>query len=174
MAQRKQGSKVSSTVGLARTLGVAGTHRRTMSASDSPEWDLAEGTIDGQRTILRLLAIAPSPAEQKENAYLIMVKWPFEPTPDGMPSSDEQDDMLAFEQAVADGSEQRRSGRLVLVITGANERQWRYYATDAEAFIQSVNQDLAGHPRYPLQIVYYQDPDWVGLHEYQALVQRDA
>ena len=38
-----------------------------------------------------------------------------------------------------------------------------YYIGDREAFVASFNEELAGQPRYPLQIEFFDDPEWGDL-----------
>ncbi len=79
--------------------------------------------------------------------------------------------MQAFEDALESGTEARQVAFQALSLTGNNNKEWRYYTTDADAFLESLNVDLKGHPPYPIRIEAYDDPDWSSLREYLSAVQ---
>lgn len=144
--------------------------QRLMSIFPSGEWIRARGTDDHGVTVLRVRATSPALADQATFGMLVVVTWPYEPDGEGLPQMTDRDVMENFEAAVLAGTEQRGLGFLTSAVTAGRQKEWRYYATNAEEFIMSLNSDLRDHPDYPLRIGYYDDPRWIGLHELQALV----
>ncbi len=53
----------------------------------------------------------------------------------------------------------------VASLTGAGHKEWRYYAADADAFVEALNASLEGHPTYPLEIEMFDDAEWQGLQQ---------
>lgn len=51
--------------------------------------------------------------------------------------------------------------------TGNGLREWVYYSRDQSEFSQLLNQCLASHSPYPIEIKFYQDPVWEDLKELQ-------
>jgi hypothetical protein len=39
---------------------------------------------------------------------------------------------------------------------------------DRDVFMTNFNEALSGHPRYPLEINFYEDPDWSDLSKLLA------
>lgn len=78
--------------------------------------------------------------------------------------------MQAFEDALESGTERRQVAYQALSLTGNGQKEWRYYATDQDAFLASLNTDLRGHPAYPIEIQSFYDPDWSALREYLSVV----
>ena len=53
--------------------------------------------------------------------------------------------------------------------TGNNLKEFVYYGSDRSEFIEAFNAALSGHPRYPVEITFYEDPAWKDL---QLLLER--
>jgi hypothetical protein len=41
-----------------------------------------------------------------------------------------------------------------------NLKEWIYYTRSSGAFMARLNDLLLGHPRFPIQIEFYDDPQW--------------
>ena len=46
------------------------------------------------------------------------------------------------------------------VSTGMGLKEWIFYARTREQFLDEFNQLLAGHPGYPIEIEFAEDPAW--------------
>ena len=44
--------------------------------------------------------------------------------------------------------------------TGNNLKELVYYIADRERFMDALNTALADHPRYPIEIDFYDDGEW--------------
>lgn len=150
-----------------------------MSASPPPgifppdDWVVAEATSRGKPLIVRMRSTLPAQGDQSLFCHLVIIKWAYEPNERGMPDSDTHKLMNAFEDALEAGTEQRLTGVQAVSLTGAGEKEWRYYTTEVDGFIESLNGDVAGHPQYPLQIESFLDPEWRALRDMQGEL-RDA
>ena len=76
-----------------------------------------------------------------------------------MPPADVNQAQLDFERAL-DPLTENSDAEVAQVSTGMGQKEWVFYAKDREVFMAQMNRLLAGHPRYPLQITFYDDPDW--------------
>ena len=47
--------------------------------------------------------------------------------------------------------------------TGNGLREWSYYIKDRDEFTEAFNRALSGKPRLPIQIDFYEDPNWEEL-----------
>lgn len=105
-------------------------------------------------------------ADQELFSRLVIVTWRYEPGQSGMPDSQTHKDMQMFEDALEAGAERRGKAFQAVSLTGAGKKEWRYYAADTDAFMESLNQDLQGHAAYPLEIESFFDPEWNALREF--------
>ncbi len=131
-------------------------------------WTLAtiEGG-DGPPYVARFRSTLPSQELRSAWAKLIIIKWPYEPADAaGMPARKVHAQMNAFEDAIEASIEKPGLDTQAVSITGRGEREWRYYAKDTAAFVDAMNPALRGHPRYPLELDAFVDPDWDGLAEF--------
>lgn len=58
------------------------------------------------------------------------------------------------------------------ISTGFGVREWCYYTKDRNEFIQRFNALLTGHQRYPLEIEFYDDPEWKVWHDLRFAYER--
>jgi hypothetical protein len=68
--------------------------------------------------------------------------------------------MEAFGAAVADLGWETGCSYLMNISTGLGLREWCYYTKERADFMRRFNAALAGHERYPLEIEFYDDPEW--------------
>ena len=132
------------------------------------DWQLAQGTSQGQPVVVRMRATFPSPADQALFSRLIVISWAYIGNESGMPQREVHQMMNAFEDALEAGTEKRNVAFQALSITGNGKKEWRYYAADTDNFMESLNADLVGHEAYPLEIQSFLDPEWSALREYHA------
>lgn len=64
-----------------------------------------------------------------------------------------------FEAALAPLAPSSHS-ELVHVSTGMGLKEWVFYARSREEFMGELNELLSGHPEYPIEIHFYEDPAW--------------
>src|SRR5262245_36101704 len=76
-----------------------------------------------------------------------------------MPPADVSQQQLAFEGALdplsADGESE-----LVQVVTESGVKKWFYYTHNSDTFMVHLNELLSGHPRYPIEVEFHDDPQW--------------
>ena len=51
------------------------------------------------------------------------------------------------------------------VRTGFGKRDWLFYTTNQERFLNTFNRLLSGHESYPIQVLLQEDPEWDIWHE---------
>jgi hypothetical protein len=83
-----------------------------------------------------------------------------------MPSSSERERMIDFEGALASGTEARGSGLLALSLTGAGQKEWRFYCQSPQVFMDSLQRDLQGKEQFPIDLQLFHDPEWSGVSEF--------
>lgn len=96
----------------------------------------------------------------------VLITWAYEGEARSLPGSETTDRMTEFEEAIDALTSENGFAELVCVRTGLGERQWLFYSRDRARFMTELNGRLAGHPRYPLEIHFDDDPEWTIWKEF--------
>lgn len=129
------------------------------------EWSVGEAQLDGQPLIVRSRSMLPSLPDRAIYKHLIVISWQYSANEFGMPLPGDNERTVQFEAAVEVALERRGVGVQAACITGQGMKEWRYYTYDPEEFMTNLNQALAGHSVYPIELRMFQDPDWNALSE---------
>lgn len=102
----------------------------------------------------------PSAAERDGLAWLTVISWRYDRAErNGMPPEATNQRMLALEDAlqVLEAPGQCRSAYRR---TGNGLKEFVFYIHDRDGFMARLNAVLAGEERYPIEVRFYEDPDW--------------
>ena len=136
----------------------------------TPDADQPKGTIgrtyeDGKPVIYKFVNELPPAEPRSRLPWLTVITWEYDGDDNnGMPAEAEREGMINLEQAI-DGIEADGAARHAYSRTGNDLKELVYYIHDQDQFMASFNQVLANHPRYPIEIEFYEDPDWEDLQE---------
>jgi hypothetical protein len=90
-----------------------------------------------------------------------VISWKYDGTSNnGMPLEEENKKMLMLEDTIQKDIEKEGILRHAYSRTGNNLKELVYYIHDREEFIQMLNQSLSSHPRYAIDIDFYEDKKW--------------
>lgn len=117
----------------------------------------ANNEARGQQAVIRIRMSKPARPDIERLTTAAVVKWPYEGP--SIPSVDVNQHQLEFEEAL-DPLSGDGEAELVQVSTGMNLKEWIYYTPSAELFMARLNDLLSGHPPFPIQIEFYDDPTW--------------
>jgi hypothetical protein len=110
--------------------------------------------------VFRLRTDRPEEAGPGEFSTSVRIRWPYDGDALGFPDDEDQQWMNRFEDRIEDLNWSEGLSWLMLVTTGLNVKEWLFYATDHEEFMQRFNKALRGLPRFPLEIEFVADPAW--------------
>lgn len=141
------------------------------AAVEEPNWIVAEGQESGQRVIFKFLGEMPEPESRAKMSVLTVIAWKYDGAAnEGLPSATEREQMNTLEDTLdlidADILAPAFSR------TGNNLKELAYYIGDREQFLASLNRVLRGHARYPIEISFYEDPQWRELQRFIDSVER--
>lgn len=130
-------------------------------------WFRAEGGTADTPTMIRarqdILARLPAASLSTR----IVVSWSCRgPLEMGLPSSDDYEEISAFEQTLINFVQE--GAILAFVFTSAGIVEYSFYTSDQEWFLERLNEALADKSPVPIQISADDDPDWA---EYRSLMQ---
>lgn len=136
----------------------------TQPSGDQDPWLSLRDGPDGDAIFIR--ALRQPPAERQRYPALIVAAWPYDfEGEDGLPDEKTHQRMHGFQEAVHAALVASGVGIEAASLLGRGVKEWRYYATEPEAFLEVFNQALAALPDYPIEMQSYDDPDWDGLTE---------
>lgn len=123
-------------------------------------WFSARESIAGAPATIRARRNLQSIAGLASHPELLLIRWPYEPDPVGQPPEPERERMDAFERAVVDELEMDWLVIFFCVATHDGRREWMGYCSDVDEAADRLNDALADHPPYPIELVSTSDPDW--------------
>jgi hypothetical protein len=102
----------------------------------------------------------PSAEVIEDFPTLVVIKWKYDGSnKNGFPTEEVKAQIYKLEEELNKLADQEVSFR-AYARTGNGLREFVYYTVDQPMFLHFLNQALAEHPKYPLDIVFYQDPEW--------------
>ncbi|OOF24070.1 hypothetical protein BZJ19_11910 [Salinivibrio proteolyticus] len=126
----------------------------------------ATGEQEGRPVIYRSMQSVPEGEKEADFPTLINIYWPFEKEENnGMPDQSTNDKQVAFEDAIAP-LDVNGTSHLMLVVTGNGRKEWIWYVKDSKEWVGKLNELLAGHDVYPIQIEMENDPKWSTYHNF--------
>jgi hypothetical protein len=137
---------------------IGGSHDRRGDSWTLAQWEGEDGLY-----LVRTRDRAPDDAERATFPVVIRVYWTFDADDQGddeFPDDDTFDDMEAFETTLYRAMESGGWGVGVAAITGGGQKEWLFYAADADEFAQQLNAALDDHDIYPITLEVGQDPEW--------------
>jgi hypothetical protein len=77
-----------------------------------------------------------------------------------MPTEETNVQMIELEDALSAAFENSSNATWAFNRTGNHLKEFAYYIGDRDSFIEKFNEVLSSHPRYPLEVTFYNDSTW--------------
>ncbi len=141
-----------------RLFGRRSTDRAGSLDKELADWRIVDANNEaaGERAIFRIRIAKPHRKDLDNLVTAAVIKWPYQGQ---MPPTDVNQQQLAFEEAI-DPLTSEGGSELMQVATGMGLKEWIFYARSSDAFMARLNTLLSGRPRYPIQVEFYDDPEW--------------
>lgn len=121
---------------------------------------------DGSAVIYKLVDEFPEQDVRSALPWLTVISWQYDGSAsDGMPEAGVNEKMVQLEQAIESALVRSGFCRHAYSRTGNGLKELVYYIADREAFMSEFNAAMSGHVRYPIEIGFYDDPEWEDLHK---------
>jgi hypothetical protein len=115
----------------------------------------------GFPVIYKFINELPAERIRSQLGWLTVISWKYDGSSNhGMPLEAENQKMIALEDTIEDRIERAGILQHAYSRTGNNLKELVYYIHDQEQFLEAFNQALNNHPRYPIEIKFYQDKEW--------------
>jgi hypothetical protein len=130
---------------------------------------IGETNEDGLPVIYRLVDELPGADVRNSLPWLTVISWRYDrEARNGMPPVAINDRMIALERAI-DEIEASSLCRHAYSRTGNGLKEFAYYITDRDRFMGAFNAAVRKHPRYPIEIEFFEDPEWADFQKVREL-----
>lgn len=115
---------------------------------------------DGVAILWTYVPEMPEEADRLSRPWLTVLSWSYDgSTNNGMPDASTNEAMRGLDEALGSIEKPNFCGEAYRRV-GDNLREFVFYVAERESFMGALNEALADHPRYPLEIKFYEDGDW--------------
>ena len=133
---------------------------------------IGETKEDGLPVLYRFVDESPSQETRERFGWLTVISWKYDRTVrNGLPPEDTNKRMLALERAI-DGLEEAALCCLAYSRMGNGLKELVYYISERDRFMNAFNNALSEHPRYPIEINFYEDREWEDFEKLRELFRR--
>lgn len=130
-------------------------------------WLTATGEGDGKPLVFRSRIKEFSGTNESDYPYLITIYWYYETDEEsGVPNEETNKAQIDFEDALESLVDSDAFSFLMLVVTGNGRKEWHWYASDVDVWMDKINELLANQPEYPIEIENSYEPDWALYHNF--------
>jgi Family of unknown function (DUF695) len=136
-----------------------------MRHADTCGWVGLEDEEDGRKIMIRARAQVPQGIATDDYPLLVNLYWRVAaPSQSGMPSAEELEKMLTMDELLnqMDGPE---IGFMMFSVTGNMRKEWIWYVRSDAEFVRDLNQCLAGHEPFPIEIETAPARGWANYDE---------
>ncbi|MCK6395614.1 DUF695 domain-containing protein [Zoogloea sp.] len=136
-----------------------------MNTGTTPSGRIVRTEKDGLPILWTYVPEMPEEDARRATPWLTVVRWEYDGSGNnGMPSAAENQQMLQLEGALAQ-IERPEFYIEAYRRVGAGLREYVFYIADRDRFLKEFNSHVAGHPRHPIEIKFYEDEAWSELRD---------
>lgn len=111
--------------------------------------------------IVKFIDEFPDDLTRAKFPMLTVVSWKYDgKTNNGMPLTEVNNKMIVLEEAIENAMDTSKQYQHAYSRTGNNLKEFVYYSTSQVDFMERLNKALAFHEKYPIEINFYEDPEW--------------
>ncbi|MFW5427086.1 MAG: DUF695 domain-containing protein [Methylophagaceae bacterium] len=127
---------------------------------DSLGWSVAEGATDEYDFQVRFRRFVEKPPTTEYNQRLNIFWTMKDPLDTGFANKSELDKLHDFENRLIDAVENDEFSIMTMVLTGRGEREFVFYTSDPQKFLERLTNMPQEQEPYPLEIQCNEDPEW--------------
>ena len=127
-------------------------------------WTVGHMKIKGFPVVFKFLSQLPNEIKREKLNWLTVIAWKYDgSTNNGMPPKEINVSMIELEDALETIDGDSQIYEMAYTATGNHLKEFVYYIADRDVFMAKFNEALSGLPRYPLEVNFYEDPEWSDL-----------
>jgi hypothetical protein len=134
---------------------------------------IGQTTEDGFAVVFKFVDELPSQQDRERLPWLTVISWKYDGSSrNGMPPESVNQQMIALERAINE-LESAVLCRHAYSRTGNGLKELVYYISDQDEFMNAFNDALREHPRYPIEITFYEDQQWGDFQKFRERFNRE-
>lgn len=142
--------------------------------ANEPKGVIGRSYKDGLPVIWKFVNEEPSVVTREALPWLTVISWEYDGIDNnGMPVKATNERMVQLEGTIRDGVEADGFCEHTISRTGSNLKELIYYIHDRDSFLERLNFALRSHERYPIEITFYEDPEWTEHQNARELFCKD-
>ena len=127
-------------------------------------WVVGKAKRNGKPVIYKLISELPAPELREKLPWLTVLAWKYDGSQhNGMPPEAINQRMIKLEDQLETIAGKGQLYIDVYTSTGNDLKEFVFHISDRDLFMRQLNLALKGQPRYPLDITFYQDPNWADV-----------
>ena len=147
--------------------GLGKKEKNNLDASENSQISSDEKGIIGRYyednfpVIVKFVNEFPEDSIRTKFPILTVVSWKYNGEENnGMPLKDVNKKMIVLEDALEDAMDSSGLYQHAYSRTGNNLKEFVYYCTKQDEFMDILNKSLVNHEKYPINIDFYEDEQW--------------
>ncbi len=129
---------------------------------------------DGFPVIWKFVNQEPSVDTREALPWLTVISWEYDGSANnGMPLTAINERMVQLEDAINNEVVGTGFCEHAISKTGSNLKELIYYIHERDSFLARLNVALRSHEQYPIEIAFYEDPDWKEHGNARALFDKE-
>lgn len=130
------------------------------ATSDEARGIIGKTLADGRPVIWNFVNELPAEEVLAVRPWMVVIRWAYDAVlEDSFPDETTQAAIYRLDAGLVP-LEDAQIGYRAYARTGNGLREWVYYTADHDHFIAALNDALADHEAYPIEIKFYDDPGW--------------
>ena len=135
---------------------------------------IAKYSEDSFPVVLKLVDEFPDEAVRSKFSWLTVISWKYDGSENnGMPLEEVNSGMIKLEETIEGSIETKGCCRHAYSRTGNNLKEFVYYIESKDEFLEVFNTALDSHPRYPIEINFYEDQQWEDFQRVLGMLKRE-
>ena len=135
---------------------------------------IAQYSEDSFPVVLKLVDEFPDEAVRSKFRWLTVISWKYDGSENnGMPIEEVNLGMIRLEDSIEDSIETEGCCRHAYSRTGNSLKEFVYYIENRDEFLEVFNKALESHPRYPIEINFYEDEQWEDFQRILGMIKRE-
>lgn len=135
---------------------------------------IAKYSEDGFPVVVKLVDEIPNESIRSKYSWLTVISWKYDGSDNnGMPPEEVNRTTINLEDTIEDSIEHNGYCRHAYSRTGNNLKELVYYVEGRDEFLEIFNEALKNHPRYPIEINFYEDKKWEDFQRILGMINRD-
>jgi hypothetical protein len=146
---------------MASIFGFGKSNAQKKASSEEPKGVIGRYYENNIPVIMRFVNELPDKKILDRFQYLTVISWKYDGSNNnGMPLKEINQKMIFLEDALEMSMQSSNIFTHAYSRTGNNLKEFVFYSTNQNDFMEMLNKALEKHEKYPIEITFYEDKEW--------------